>query len=310
MLRTQLVLRLIRSNVRLHRPISTTTIDVSAKNVNKSRQNVDEMFNKDRRAIEPLIEDPIVVKKFFISEVDSEQMLYPEVISKDELDRIFQINDDVAEFMDKNVQFDDKGISQSTDEALKQKGMYGYNVPKEFGGYEHTCTETILAGEAESRKIDVAMVLNAHRLVCEAINEYGTGEQRAKYLPSLARGDLIATTAFHEWNRDDIAANQSTAIYDGDKRQWCLNGTKSFVVNAAKSNLFLITALVPQSSKTDSLSVFIVDGNLPGISVHKKDETVGFRDVYQASVSFKDVCLSEGIHFETFIQSNYLIELM
>lgn len=302
MLRTQLVLRFIRSNVRLLRPISTTTIDVSAQNVNKSRQNVDEIFSRDRRAIEPLIEDPIVVKKFFISEIDPDQMLYPEVISKNELDRVFQINDDVAKLIDTNVQFDNKGLSQSTDEALKQKGMYGYNVPKEFGGYGHTYTETILASEAESRNISVAMVLNAHRLVCEAINEYGTAEQRAKYLTSLAKGEFIATTAFQEWNRDDIAANQSTAIYDGDKRQWCLNGTKSFVVNAAKSNLLLVTALVPQSSNSDSLSVFIVDGNLPGVEVHKKDDTVGFRDVYQASVSFKDVCLSEGITFETSIQ--------
>lgn len=294
MLRTH-VLRILRSNNRLCRPISTTSI-ASSNNLNKTRQNIDELFGKDRHAIESLIEDPIIVKKFFVSEFDSEQMLYPEVLSKDELDRAIKINDDVSQFIDTCIQFDDKGISQSTNDIFKASGLYGYNIPKEFGGYEHTYTETMLVSEAEARNINVAMVLNAHRLVCDAINEYGTDKQRNQYLPLLGRGDLIGTTAFQESHRDDIAANQTTAIYDGDKRQWQLNGTKSFVVNAAKSNIFLVTAFVPQSSKSNTLSVFIVDGNLAGVEVHKKDNTIGHTDLYQASVSFKNVTLLEGLH--------------
>lgn len=153
----------------------------------------------------------------------------------------------------------------------------------------------MLASEAEGQNVSVAMALNAHRLVCEAINEYGTKEQSTKYLRKLANGDIIATTAFQEWTRDEIAANQSIAEYDGEKQQWRLNGTKSFVINAAKANLFMVTAFVPQSKKDDTLTIFLVDANLAGVSIHKKDNTIGHEHLYQSDVSFKDVYLEPGL---------------
>lgn len=293
MLRTH-ALRLLRSNICTYRPISTTSWRVSAQDVNKTRPNVDELFVRNRQPIEQLIEDPIIVKKFFVSEVDNEQMLYPEVISKDELDKIKELNKYVSEYISQNVQFDGKGISQPINDTFKQMGLYGYNIPTEFGGSGHTYTETILASEAEAQNINTAMTLNAHRLVCEAINEYGTDEQRSKYLPQLAKGESIGTTAFQEWSREDIGASRSTAEYDSDKKKWRLNGTKSFVVNAAKSNLLMVSANVPQSKQTDTMSIFLVDANLPGVSVHKKDNTIGHTDLYQADVSFKDVYLTPG----------------
>lgn len=262
---------------------------------------VDDLFGKDRRPIEPLVEDPIIVKKFFVSEVDAEQMLYPEVISRDELDDLIKLNQEISDYIETSIEFDGKGISNSVHEAFKQKGLYGYNVPKEFGGRGYIHTQTIMAGEAEAQNINVAIALNAHRLVCEAINEFGSVEQRSKYLPKLAKGDLVATTAFQEWTREDMVANRTKAEYDANKQQWRLNGTKSFVVNTAKANLLMVSAYVPQSQEPDSLSIFLVDANLPGVSVHKKDNTIGHTDLYQADVSFKDVYLTSGTRFGNII---------
>lgn len=284
------------TNVRTHRTIATGLWCRSAENVQKTIPNIDELFAKNRRPIEPLIEEPIIVKKFFVSEVDSEQMLYPEVISKDELDSIIKINQDVSEFFATQIDFDDKGVSASIHETFVQSGLYGYNIPKEFGGRQFTYTELTLASEAESEQISAAMALNAHRLVCEAINQFGTDDQRKYYLPKLAKGELVATTAFQEWHRDDIATQRTTAEYDVDKKQWRLNGTKSFVVNAAKANLFMVSAHLPQSSKTDSLTIFLVDANAPGVTVRKKDQTIGHRNLYQADVTFEDVYLSTGLY--------------
>lgn len=294
MLRTG-VLRLIRTaNIRSYRSISTTLWRTNSENVRTPLPNVDDLFGKDRRPIEPLTEEPIIVKKFFVSEVDSEQMLYPEVISKDELDALIKQNQVVSEFFETNIQFDGKGYNNSVHESFKQMRLYGYNVPREFGGHGYIYTQTMMAGEAEGQNVNVAIALNAHRLVCEAINEFGTEDQKRKYLPNLAKGNLIATPAFQEWTREDIVASQTKVEYDINKKQWCLNGTKSFVVNAAKANLFMVSANVPQSKQTDSLSIFLVDANLPGISVHKKDNTIGHTDLYQADVSFKDVYLTPG----------------
>lgn len=301
MLRTG-VLRLIRTaNVRSYRPISTSLWCANSSNERKPLPTVDELFGKDRRPIQPLVEDPIIVKKFFVSEVDSEQMLYPEVISRDELDDLIKLNQQITDYIETSIEFDGKGISNSVHEAFKQKGLYGYNVPQEFGGRGFIHTQTIMAGEAEAQNVSVAIALNAHRLVCEAINEFGSAEQRSKYLPKLAKGDLVATTALQEWTREEMVANRTKAEYDADKQQWRLNGTKSFVVNAAKANLLMVSAYVPQSQEPDSLSVFLVDASLPGVSVHKKDNTIGHTDLYQADVSFKDVHLTSGILFGSII---------
>lgn len=289
MLRTG-VLRLIRPNIRS----ISTNLRLASGNQKVSSSNFDELFKKDRRPIEPLLEDPIIVKKFFISQVDPEQMLYPEIISSDELNAMIQRNANVTEYIDSGISFDDKGISKSVHDAFKQMHLYGYNIPKEFGGLGCTYTETIMASEPEARNINVAIALGAHRLVCEAINEFGTEKQRVNYLPTLAKGDLVATTAFQEWSRSDINPNGTTAQYDADKKQWRLNGTKSFVLNSAKADLFLVSAQVPQSSSHDSMTIFLVDANTQGVSVHKKDQTMGHTNLYQSDVSFKDVYLSPG----------------
>lgn len=293
--RTKLI-RLIHSN-NSYRPISTTATRGygSAKSGSRTvEQNVDELFGKKRLAIKPLIEDPIIVKKFFISEVNSEQMLYPEVISKHEFDKLNGMNKYVSDYIDTEIQFDVNGISARNHDKFKEMGLYGYNVPKQFGGSGHTYTETILASEPETQNTAIAIIMNAHRLVCHAIKEYGEAEQQTKYLPKLASGELVATTAFQEWNKDDIAKSKTVALYDAKQKKWRLNGKKSFVSNAAKSNLFLVSAIVPQSSKADSFSIFLVDSNLAGVSVHKKDLTIGYTNVYQSDVSFTDVNISEG----------------
>lgn len=294
MYRTKL-LRLFKFSTHAHRPISTTSRCRSAENECRTAENVDDLFKKKRYAIKPLIEHPIIVKKFFVSEVSGEQMLYPEVLSKHEFDKLRAANERVAEYVDNEIQFDHNGMSSSNHNQFQQMGLYGHNVSKEFGGAGYTYTETILASEPETQNIAVAMIMNAHRLVCNAINEYGVAEQKSKYLPKLANGELVATTAFQEWNKDDIVINKTTAVFDANQKKWRLNGKKSFVVNAAKSNLFLVSAKVPQSSKEDSMSIFLVDGSMSGVSVHKKDITLGHGDVYQSDVTFSDVILPEGM---------------
>lgn len=288
------MLRVFCKNAQSSRLITSTPWRLEASQKSKKLENVDDLFSLKRYPVQALVEDPIIVKKFFVGEIDYDHLLFPEVLSKTELDQRIELNKNVSNLIKENAQFDEKGICKHIHDEMKRIGLYGYNIAKEFGGSGYCHTEMMLATEAESPNINVAMILNVHRLVCAALNEYGTNEQQTKYLPKLATGDLVATTAFQEWDKDDIAANRTIAKYNGEKKQWRMNGTKSFVINASNSNLFLVTALVPQSNKEDSLSIFLVDGDLPGVSVHKKDVTLGHTDLYQSSVSFKDVQLPEG----------------
>lgn len=75
-------------------------------------------------------------------------------------------------------------------------------------------------------------------------------------------------------------------------------GTKSFVINAAQANFYIVFAQTRTvdllGDTNDSLTAFLVDGSLPGVSIAEKDETIGCKDVYQSSVNFKNVQLSPG----------------
>lgn len=188
---------------------------------------IDEKLTKmGRRPFGALVEEPIIVKKFFISKVDNEQLLYPEVISKHRINELNDYRQNIQEYFDNGILFDDNGISDSMHEQFKKLNIYGFNVPQKYGGYECSYSEMLLLTEPEGRFADVSLALNNHRMVCKNILEYGSQEQCNKYLPKLASGELIATTAFEEWNKDDLVGLTTKADFDDEENTWTLNGKK------------------------------------------------------------------------------------
>lgn len=186
---------------------------------------IDELLNKEgRRPFEATVEEPIIVKKFFNSEVDNQQMMYPEIVPRMKLEDLNAHAEKVLEYLDNNASFDNKGFSNSMHEELKKMNLYGYNIPTKFGGCEYNETELLFVSEPEGKYAEIALPLIAHRIACKNINDYGSEAQREKYLPKLANGDLIATTAFREWNKNDLVSLKTKAEYDSDAKGWCLNG--------------------------------------------------------------------------------------
>lgn len=76
-------------------------------------------------------------------------------------------------------------------------------------------------------------------------------------------------------------------------------GTKSFVFNAPKSNLLMVLAETKTSDRkgdmSNSMTIFLVDSSAPGVTIHKKDNTIGCNELYQSKVSFKNVVLQPGM---------------
>lgn len=186
---------------------------------------VDELLSKKgRRPFEATVEEPIIVKKFFVSEVDNQQLMYPEIVPRIKLEDLNAHAEKVCEYLDSNASFDDTGFSDSMHEEFKKLNLYGYNVPTKFGGCEYNETELLFVSEPEGKYADIALPLIAHRIACKNINDHGSEAQREKYLSKLANGNLIATTAFKEWNKDDLALLKTKAEYDSDGKGWYLNG--------------------------------------------------------------------------------------
>lgn len=186
---------------------------------------VDDLITRSgRRPFVPLVEEPIIARKFFNGQVDDNQLMYPEVLTPQRFEALNEIRWNVDEFILDKLRFDASGVTHDVHTSFQQMKLYGYNVPTEYGGQGYVMSELALLSEPEGQNAGVALSLNAHRQACEIINRYCSDEQRAKYLPRLATGELVATVAFDEFNENELKTVRTFAELDDDTDEWCLKG--------------------------------------------------------------------------------------
>lgn len=167
-----------------------------------------------------LPERPPLVKNFFVSIVDRNLLAFPEVLEKEDLNKLTLSLRPVADFFaNKNKENPVLPV-----EDLKNMGSLSGSVSEAFGGRSHVSTETCLTGEAEGVAPSNALLINAHRLVIDAINEHGSVEQQEKYLPQLASGELMGTVCIFEANTNPEATTNTTAVLSGNETEWIING--------------------------------------------------------------------------------------
>ncbi|HPE88504.1 MAG TPA: acyl-CoA dehydrogenase [Spirochaetales bacterium] len=174
-------------------------------------------------------------------------------------------------------------------------GMLGMPFPKEFGGAGGDNLGYIMAVEAMSKVCGTTgVILSAHTSLCAApIYEFGTPEQKAKYLPPLARGEKLGAFGLTEPNAGtDAAGQQTTAELKGD--HYLLNGSKLFITNAGYADVYIIFAMTDKSKGTKGISAFIVEKEMPGFSIGKKEEKMGIRGSSTCELVFENVKVPVG----------------
>ena len=177
-------------------------------------------------------------------------------------------------------------------EAVKKLGELGFMgmmVPAAYGGAELDTVSYVLAME-EIAKVDAstAVIMSVNNsLVCDAINEWGTEDQKQRFLVSLAGGTLLGAFALSEPEAGSDASNQrTTAARDGDT--YVLNGTKNFITNGLHANVVLVFAATDRSKGPHGVSAFLVEKETPGFSVAKKERKLGIRSSDTVSLAFED----------------------
>ena len=166
-------------------------------------------------------------------------------------------------------------------ENIKKMGKYGMmGIPfsTEYGGAGGDTLSYIIAVEELSKVCGTTgVILSAHTsLGAGAIDQFGTPEQKAKYLPDLATGRKIAAFGLTEPNAGtDAAGQQTTAVLEGDN--YILNGTKIFITNGGVADTFVVFAMTDKSKGTRGISAFIVEKGYPGFSIGKVEEKLGIR---------------------------------
>lgn len=183
-----------------------------------------QMARRGRRAFELMVENPIVVKKFFISDVNDDDIMYPDVLTTDDFNHLKTANAQISNYFTNHIEYTENGFSSSVYDAFRDKKLFGHNIPTAYGGQGFSHTHCAFVSEHEALNIDAALALNHHRLVGAAITEFGTEKQCTKYLAKLANGEIIGTTAINEWNDVKKIGWNTQAEYDDDNEEWCLNG--------------------------------------------------------------------------------------
>lgn len=177
-----------------------------------------------------------------------------------------------------------------TVEKMAKMGLMGIIIPREYGGAGGDYPMYISAVEELSKHCGTTgVILSAHTSLCAApILEYGTEEQRRKYLPDLASGKKIGAFGLTEPNAGTDASNQQTVAVEMEDH-YLMNGSKIFITNAGYASTYIIIAVTGKGPKGPEMSAFIVESDFEGFSVGKKEKKMGIRGSSTCELIFENV---------------------
>jgi hypothetical protein len=171
---------------------------------------------------------------------------------------------------------------------LTEAGLMGMLVPEKYGGVGADYVSYVLAIE-ELARVDAgtAVTVSVHSMICNAVAQLGSGEQRDRWLETLASEDVIAGFALTEPDvGSDAAALRSSARRDGDS--WVLNGRKQWCTNGAYAGV-VMGMFRTGGAGAKGISAFLVPADLPGIVVEKTTEKLGIHTSNTVDLAFDDV---------------------
>ena len=173
---------------------------------------------------------------------------------------------------------------------MREMGLFGLTAPEEFGGLGLTMEEEVLAIFEIGRAAPAfrSMFATNVGIGMQGVAIDGTPEQKAKYLPRLASGELIGSFALTEPDvGSDAGSVKATARKDGDS--YILNGTKRFITNAPHAGLFTVMARTDPTQKgAAGVSAFAVERETPGLSLGKPEHKMGQQGAHVCDVIFED----------------------
>ncbi len=171
--------------------------------------------------------------------------------------------------------------------ALAQADLFALPIPEEYGGLGMGLTELCLVVEELSRGCaGVSVTYAASFLGATPVMLFGTEEQKAKYLPRLAGGELGAFALTEAEAGSDAGGIRTTAKKDGDS--YVLNGTKQWITNGGEAGVYTIIAVTDKSRGARGATAFVVEADTPGFSFGKKEMKMGIRASATRELVFQD----------------------
>jgi acyl-CoA dehydrogenase len=174
---------------------------------------------------------------------------------------------------------------------MRALGLFGLTIPEEYGGLDLSMEDECLVG------IELGRTSPAFRsafgtnvgIGSQGLVMFGTPEQKRKWLPGIASGEIVTSFALTEPEAgSDSASVQTRATRDGDA--YVLNGSKRYITNANRAGLFTVMARTdPAIRGAGGVSAFLVPRDLPGLSIGKPEKKMGQQGAHICDVIFDNV---------------------
>jgi alkylation response protein AidB-like acyl-CoA dehydrogenase len=201
----------------------------------------------------------------------------------------------VRAFIDRDVKPTVRDIEHANEypgawiEQMKRIGIYGLAIPEEYGGSPVSTRCYVLVTQELSRGwMSLAGAMGGHTVVAKLLDLFGTEEQKRKYLPSMATGELRATMALTEpGGGSDLQNMKTTASADGD--DLVINGSKTWISNARRSGLIALLCKTDPAAKPahQGISVVLVE-HVDGLTVSRDLPKLGYKGVESCELTFAD----------------------
>ncbi|GGW94182.1 acyl-CoA dehydrogenase family protein [Streptomyces noursei] len=216
-----------------------------------------------------------------------------DVLSEDEQSVVGTVHD----FVDKDVKPVVRELEhgdiypEALIERMKRLGVFGLAVPEEYGGTPVSTPCYVLVTEELARGwMSLAGAMGGHTVVAKLLVRYGTEEQKRRYLPKMATGEIRATMALTEpGGGSDLQALRTVARKDARGGGYLINGTKTWITNSRRSQLIaLLCKTDPTAAPAHrGISLLLVEHG-PGLTVSRDLPKLGYKGVESCELSFED----------------------
>jgi alkylation response protein AidB-like acyl-CoA dehydrogenase len=221
------------------------------------------------------------IKDVFVPEdFNEEQLMIKEMI-------IDFVQQEVEPNLEKLDSMTDKSLMPSVLKKSGQLGMMGVNISEELGGMDLDMVTTLIFGETTAHGHAFATAIGAHTSIGSLpIVYYGTDEQKSKYLPGLASGELMASYCLTEPDAgSDANSGKTKALLNEAGTHYVINGQKMWITNGGFADIFIVFAKIDDDK---NLSAFIVEKAFGGITLGEEEKKMGIKGSSTIQVFFND----------------------
>jgi alkylation response protein AidB-like acyl-CoA dehydrogenase len=221
------------------------------------------------------------IKDVFVPEdFNEEQLMIKEMI-------IDFVQQEVEPNLEKLDSMTDKSLMPSVLKKSGELGMMGVNISEELGGMDLDMVTTLIFGETTAHGHAFATAIGAHTSIGSLpIVYYGTEEQKSKYLPGLASGELMASYCLTEPDAgSDANSGKTKALLNEAGTHYVINGQKMWITNGGFADIFIVFAKIDDDK---NLSAFIVEKAFGGITLGEEEKKMGIKGSSTIQVFFND----------------------